>query len=290
MKNIVFAITRYKYDSYIDYLALIQVSGFPTCFVDEIDFNSDNIYIISPINGEFRPHIDNQKSKYKKRCKIIWWNLERPIEVDPSVLEKTTGVYASDFSQADFLDKYLDQVWLSDRNFATRIKNVGFDKVQFVPMGSDAGLMYSKEIAMYTNYDLIHLSYLTPRRESIIRQLKDKYTIADNSFITESRNYRLKRTKAMLNIHKTDHKLIEPLRLALASAYSMPYFSEESIDNFPYKPNYDMMQFPYSTLVEGVKAGLADQRKLNQLGLNLYRTGCEEFRFKNNILQACEGV
>ena len=69
--------TRYQYDSYIDFFRLAELSSFETIYVDELDVSQDGVYITAPVNGEWRPHIDNQ-SKKARNAHLILWNLERP--------------------------------------------------------------------------------------------------------------------------------------------------------------------------------------------------------------------
>ncbi len=39
------------YRSYVDYWKLVELSKFDTCELDEVDRDSDNTYIFSPVNG-----------------------------------------------------------------------------------------------------------------------------------------------------------------------------------------------------------------------------------------------
>src|SRR5690242_6857119 len=85
MSEILFCRTRYFYHSYQDLWKLVELSGFPSCYIDEIDLRADKIFIVPTINGEFRGHIQNQLASLNgepKRAKIIWCNCERPIEVN----------------------------------------------------------------------------------------------------------------------------------------------------------------------------------------------------------------
>lgn len=70
MSNIIFAKTRHVYQSYDDFWRLVALSGFETCYVDEIDHNRDATYIFTPTNGETLNGWD------RGRARIIWWDLE----------------------------------------------------------------------------------------------------------------------------------------------------------------------------------------------------------------------
>ena len=76
--NTIFAKTRYVYDSYTDYWRLVELSGFPICYVDEMDvYNPANIYIISPMNGEIYDFM-NIARRVDHISTLYQWNLERP--------------------------------------------------------------------------------------------------------------------------------------------------------------------------------------------------------------------
>ena len=77
--EIIFALTRHEYDSYRDYRELVKLGNFQQCFVDEVDFSRpDTFYIVSPINGEWRPHRDKHKSSRPYNARVALWDLERP--------------------------------------------------------------------------------------------------------------------------------------------------------------------------------------------------------------------
>ena len=106
MPDIVFAMTRYRYETYCDYYKVVELSGFETCYVDEIDFTRRALYIVSPLNGEYRPHRDNHRNE-QQNAKLVTWCLERP---GPDGLP---GFYRAN---KEVLDQgYFDEVWLSDR-------------------------------------------------------------------------------------------------------------------------------------------------------------------------------
>ena len=83
MSDPIFVKTRYHYDSYSDFWKLVELSGFKTVYIDEIDFSEECLYILSPMNGEYRPFVDsklgdNSRCRSSRKCVIYLWNLERP--------------------------------------------------------------------------------------------------------------------------------------------------------------------------------------------------------------------
>ena len=189
--------------SYTDYWDLVKLAEFPVCYVDEIDFESDNIYICSPINGEY----NIQK---KRKCKLIHWLLERP-------------------SEGLKVDDRFDETWISDRWFASLVPTA-----KYVTLGTDYRLRKG-DLLHKKKYDFIHLSYLTDRRKRVIDDLAGRgFSFAPNSW-GEERHIALCSSNAMLALHQDEYPVIEPLRYALASAYHLPILAEFSRDFYPFK-------------------------------------------------------
>ena len=105
------------YDSYTDYWRMIDLSGFSRCELSEIDFESDNIYLYSPSNGNADATFTQEAAKTRK-CKIILINLERPRWED-GILK---GCEVPDF---------VDEMWICDRQYFEWAKmfNPGKEKI-----------------------------------------------------------------------------------------------------------------------------------------------------------------
>lgn len=71
MSNILFARPRHDYGSYADFYRLIELSGYPLVYFDEIDTASDNCYIMTMINGE-----NHAPERWQgARARLILWDL-----------------------------------------------------------------------------------------------------------------------------------------------------------------------------------------------------------------------
>jgi hypothetical protein len=74
--DIIFARTRWNYESYVDYWDLVELSNFPIVWLDEMDLSKiGTTYIVSPMNGEFLPYMEQNKGRVSE---VMLWNLERP--------------------------------------------------------------------------------------------------------------------------------------------------------------------------------------------------------------------
>ncbi len=278
MREPIFARTDYHYDSYQDFWRLVEASGFKTCTVGKMDLESDNVYITTPINGEHRPHITHRRSILKgpQKAKIISWNLERPdggrfAEKDPAAAVKE--VYTDLF-------KYFDAVWASDRYLATMPDD---PRSLYVVLGSHQDLADGDQPFPGFSYDVAHMSYVTDRRKTILGTLGLRQ--APNGW-GRDRDGTLRRTRAMLNIHQTKSPVSEPLRIAVAAAYRMPYLTEECQDLYPLKDGETCLSAPYGALQAKVKEWLSGD--ISRIGHNLYKLLVEDMPFRKGVMEGLE--
>lgn len=270
--GIIFAKTRHKYDPYVDFWNLVEFSGFPLVYVDEMDlYNSDNIYITAPCNGDWEAHIQNHTDH---TAKLIHWNLERPGE-------GTVESYATD-GKKTIERRLFDEIIVSDRQLAA---DTGFT---YVPLGSHAKL---GQPADDKRFDVTHLMCYSPRRAFLFDYLTpltnyNGMSIAPNGW-GEQRHKSLQQSRFMLSIHQDEHKYIEPLRFALAVAYGLPIIVEESYDSFPYNPGSGEITVLSGTPIKRLDRIVANMRKdysrYRSAGLMLRNKMCGEWSFRNCI-------
>ncbi len=282
MMEIVFANTRYEYDSYTDYRRLVELAGFRRCYIDEIDVRNPYIYIVSPINGEFRPHIDNHRDKEKK-CKIVYWCLERP-----GSLGKFQE-FAN--SNKELLDKeYIDEVWISDRWVVHEHHD---PRVKFVIMGSDHRLCpnddFGWKFANRKKHDYIHLSYQTYRRSVIMDRFRvdHKMREAANCWPPE-RDDALRYSKFFINLHQDEVDMQEPLRVALCASYGLPYICEHCIDPYPLQKNVHYLDIAYSKFKDSfVAINNHTYAPYMKMGQKLHNLLCYKHKFADEVRKAC---
>lgn len=270
----VFARTRYAYDSYSDFWRLVELSGFETCYTDEIDLAREAVYIVTPINGELRPHISHRKSILEgpQRAGIVVWSLERP---DSGDLKGKSIEQAITESNSEILN-YVTRIWTSDRWVASIDP-----RSNHVILGSHPELCQGPKGD--PQYDLIHLSYVISRRRGIYDGLQSAgLRIAGNCWGAD-RDWSLRITKAMLNVHQTPAPIMEPLRIAIAAAYRLPYLSEFTQDPYPLEEGVSFLQAEY----EGLRCSVLEWMKedLAPIGEALHQRLCIETTFKIGVLK-----
>jgi hypothetical protein len=209
MSDVIFVRPHYDYDSYGDMYRLIELSGYPLVFYEDIDRDSDNFYILTVINGEIGPDGwgDNP------RCTIglldIEWRLKESSYEWPD----------SDLT----LPKGVTRLFAADKWYAERIG------AQYVPMGSHPGLAGTAR--MDETFDIATMCYIWGRRGNVVAGLQERgVTIAPNGWGDE-RDALLKSSSGVLHIHQhAKVHTVAPLRYAIAAAWHLPLISESVYD------------------------------------------------------------
>lgn len=268
---ITFVRTRHKYDSYTDFFRLVELAEFPTIYVDEVDVSQHGVFIVAPMNGEWRPHIDNQEGRIRN-AHLVLWNLERPSGSSGSI-----GYYGE--ANRDLIyNRHVDEVWVSDRRLADETT------LRYVTLGShkDLGAVGSIE---EKHYSLVHMSYVVPRRETILKEFVDK-RMAPNAWPPQRHNI-LKKSKFAVNIHQDQHPFQEPLRFALFAAYGLPIISETILDSFPYSEE-TMVFSIYDHMVTNIKNILGDEdyNHYYQMGIKARELMTETYEFGKMVKEA----
>lgn len=261
MSTVIFCRTTHHYQPYDDFFRLVELSGYPIINVDAIDVDSDNVYIVTPLNGQW-----NQGWK-NPRARIIHYDLEWRLDGDYPVVP---GVA---------------ETWVGDKWYAERVG------AKYVPIYSHPGLTL-RPVTAYANrktlYDVALLMYREPhRRVKVLNDLRDTGISSSPDGWDWQRHLSLITSKAFLFIHQHDHALtIAPLRYTVAAAYQMPVISENVWNSGVLMNGEHVIFTPYNEIVQTVR-GLKDNRlRLAQLGEALYNKMCVENTFKTGIERA----
>lgn len=262
--DIVFAKTRHFYQSYSDYYRLVELAGYPVCYVDEIAADdASKCYIFSPLNGE------TQQGWPDAKASIIHLDLEYHLPA-PGVEQWNVSVRPPGVSR----------VWIPDPWLAR------YHNAEYVILGSDPRLNPEPERREPKTYDVAFVGYRDVyRRQVILQQLAALgVTIAPNGWGNE-RHEALLRSSAYLQIHQWDNiPAISPQRWCVAAAYKLPVISEKLADNGAFGYSH-MLTSEYKYLAEFVQLWTRrnDPRGLENFGLALYSFLCEEHTFRKTI-------
>lgn len=248
------------YDGYWDWKHLAELSGYPTIWLNEIDPESDNTYILSPLNGDWTHGWQDPKAR------LILHDLEWRL---------SEGGHAWDKSEL-VVPPGVAEVWASDKWYAD------ITGAKYVPLGSHPGLVQNEAPAS-EQYDATFQAYIWGRRNHMEDLLKTAGVSIAPSKWNPDRDALLKSTTAMLHVHQWDAiHTIAPLRFAIAAAYGLPLISEQVqqrsiFDGVALFTTYDAMPDYVKTLVKRYPD------KLREHGAALHELLCVEHSFRKNV-------
>lgn len=260
--TIVVSRTRHVYDSYTDFYRLVDAAEFPTCFVDEIDLASDHTYIFTPINGEVMPRLPAWRDR---RCKIVWWNLERP--GDDTLASSLEAVKGS-----------VDAVWVSDRAYAAL-----HQALSYVPVASHVKF---GSVSSERKFDVCHLAYIYGRRAEVVGALVGNgIRVAPQAYGRAAQDQIVARSHLMLNMHQYDSMfIVAPIRFAVAASYAISVVSEHYADELAHP--LSIARAPLATLAATCIALLREPDRLREHGQWLHAKLCIETDFGREVIRA----
>lgn len=261
VSKIIFCKTRYQdigYVSYSDLWRLVELSGYKTIYVDELDPYSDNTYIVTPLNSEWLNGWNNPTAQII-HLEMEWRWDERATWKEPPGVKR---------------------VWHIDKWFADQF---GFE---YVPIGSDERLNeLGTQYPSQKRYDVAVLSYQTHRRQLITAQLENLgLRLAPISGIWgRLRSDILLSSYAMVHTHQVDNAPgIASLRWAIAAAHHLPMISE-TVNNRGIFGYSCMVQADYPHLAAFTLNMLKDKMRLSDYGEALHSLLCVENTFRKVI-------
>lgn len=250
MPDVIFAKPRWDYKSYTDYWRLVELAGYPLIYIDEIDPQSDNVYIFS------QPPTDWHHGWPDAKARIIYYSLEWYLDVD---YRSIPGV----------------ECWSPDAWYAERTG------MRYVPMGGDARLNPEPNY----KFEPVHVATLWApsgnRYTPMGSMVEAGVTIAPNAW-DDDRHKVLQAAYAMIHAHQwADVPTIAPQRFALAAAYHLPLISE-TLGNAGVFDNA-VMQTTGKDMGRFIVDARQQSTPLRKAADRLYKLMCEELTFKKGI-------
>ena len=264
MSSVYFVRTRHKYDSCEDWFTLAALSGYPVIYLDEMDTESDNVYIFTPLSGE------NNHGWQNPRCEIILWDGEWRLK------ESDYAWTESDLT----IPPGVSRVWASDKWYAEKIG------AQYVPIGSHPGLSGAATVTNGETWDVASLSYRTGRRNAVFGRMHDKgLTLAPNAWGDE-RDAILKASSCVVHVHQHERiPTVAPLRYAIAAAWHKPLISERVYNTGIFNDN--VLYADFDVLADYTELMLRRYPELLQAKADeLHDTLCASNTFKSFIEKA----
>ena len=258
MTAIIFAKPRHEYASYRDLYALIDLSGFPTCYIDEIDPASDNAYIITILNGELP-----EGGYPDARAKIVLYDLEWHLDGIPPL--QNVDVWAAD-------------KWYSERLGA-----------RYVPMGSHPKLC-AEMTPKQDVYDVAFFGYFdgVPRRQVIRQQLIQRgVKVSPTGAWGAERHALLRNSAAFLHVHQLEGApTIAPLRMVVAAAYALPVITETVADAGIFAKHIAQADYGSIAYQTAVATQTQWEHDLLPKAMSLHQKLCIDFTFRRSVESA----
>jgi hypothetical protein len=233
---------------------LVELAGFPTCFVDEIDAASDNTYILPVRNGEWP-----QDGWPGARARIIHYHAEYHVHYDP-----LPGV----------------GLWSPDAWHAEKIGG------RYVPMGSDARLMHGPDTRYAHDYDVAFLGYMIPRRTDVLSGLAQRgVRVSPTSAWGDERHKVLTHATTYLHVHQEGSAPAVPaLRMVVAAAYSIPVVMETPARRGIFQYGH-MLTSDHAHLAEFTELWAVRSKGpfLAAFGSSLHETLCRDLTFRRSV-------
>lgn len=255
MSNVIFAVPRTEYGSYQDMYALIALSGYSTCYIDEIQPDSDNAYIITVRNGEIGAGWAGA------RASIYLYDLEWRREPQPPI----PGV---------------KECWSCDKWQAK------LTSMKYVPVGGHAGLKPDAPAVNAEPFDVAYLAYMTHRRQRIYGELQARgVKLSPTSAWGAQRHAILSNSKVYAHIHQHDDIPAVPgLRLVVAAAYKLPFVTEICADAGGFS-DY-IIPWSYGELADNLTGWVGREAKFGAFqasGERLHDFLCHEYTFRAGV-------
>jgi len=253
MTDPIFVRTRHIYESYADLWELVDLAGFPTVYVDEIDPASDNTYILIVRNGEWP-----EGGWAGQRARFIHWHCEYHVDYEP-----VPGI----------------ELWSPDAWHAEKIGG------RYVPMGGDARLAHGPD-TRHAEYDVAYLGYMVNRRSDVLSGLAQRgVRVSPTSAWGDERHKVLRHSTAYLHVHQEGSApAIPALRMVVAAAYSLPVISERPAARGVFHDGY-MLTSDHAHLAEFAYMWSVKERGafLQSFGDSLHSLLCRELTFRKSV-------
>lgn len=262
LPNVYFVATDFYlqggYASYRDFFKLVELSGYPIIPLSQLDPQSDNTYIVTPLNDEWMAGWPGALARII-HLELEWrWDWRADVDTPPGVAE----------------------VWAGDRWFAGSIG------ARYVPLGSHLGLNTEARIQrpQHPLHDVALMMYRDPpRRAKIVAELKQHGLHISDDGWGEDRSVSLIQSRCMVAIHQLDNMpAVAPLRMCIAAAHRLPVISEKVNDAGIF--NGLLYQAPYADLASYTRMIVRDPyNSLTQIGEALYQLLCVQHTFRKSI-------
>ncbi len=229
-------------DSYTDLFHMVDLWGYKRCTMNEVDYQSDNVYICTFKDGAADSSFSSKEAKARK-CKIVLFQLEWPEWKDGELhFPEWAG------EQYNIMGAWMwaDEIWVSDKyvmNLMHRFNPSQAHRFRYVFLGGHPGFGAQGYDERELLFEAVHISYLTGARGikyEMLRQGQPNTFWAPNGWGKE-REFALLHSRWGVNLHQGEMPVITPQRFMIFASYCLPILTEFCADPSPYVVFQDAM-------------------------------------------------
>jgi len=225
--------------SYTDYYLMAKMWGYKTCLLNEVDYQSENIYICSFKDGAADSSFSSAEAKARK-CKIVLHQLEWCEWHNGELMfpEWTDGDKTYN-RMGEWI--WADEIWVSDHylyNLMRRFNPKNFHRFRYVFLGGhpDFGIAPAEKVKLEIKWEAVHISYLTGMRGQKYEFMR---VVNGNNFWGpngwgDDRHQALLHARYGVNLHQGKLPVITPQRFMIFASYSLPILTDHCEDPRPY--------------------------------------------------------
>lgn len=224
-------------ESYTDLYHMVDLGGYKRCTFNEVDFQSDNVYICCFKDGMADASFSSAEAKARK-CKVILWQLEW-MEWKEGELHFPEWAGEKYNIMGEWM--WADEIWMSDKHAIDlmRIFNPKqFPRFRYVFLGGhpDFGISPEEKAETEILWEAVHMAYMTGMRGQKYEFMR---VVNGNSFWGpdgwgERRHQGLLHARYGINLHQGHLPVITPQRFMFFASYSLPILTEYCADPSPY--------------------------------------------------------
>jgi hypothetical protein len=273
-------------ESYTDLFHMVDLWGYKRCDYNQIDYQSDSIYVCTFKDGMADSAFSSPEAKARK-CKIVLHQLEWAEWKDGGLIFPE---WAGEKYNLMFEFLWADEIWFSDKwmyQMVGRFNPKQFNRCRYVFLGGhpEFGISPDDKAAIPVLWEAVHLSYLTGMRGQKYEFLRQ---VNGNSFWGpqgwgDERHRALAHARYGVNLHQGQMPVITPQRFMFFASYSLPILTDYCGDPSPYMVFQDALNH-----FEPSKTSVANKELREEAVRHNYDLVTRRQTFKSEVDKAVE--
>ncbi len=238
--------------SYVDLFHMVDLWGYKRCGYREVNYQSDNIYVVTFKDGTSDATFSSEEAKARK-CKIVLWQIEW-MEWKDGELHFPEWAGEKYNIMGEWM--WADEIWMSDKHAIKLIEIFNptqAHRFRYVFLGGHPDFGAQDYDGREKLWEAVHISYLTGfrgQKYEFLRAVNGNTFWGPNGW-GEDRHKALLNARWGINLHQGEMPVITPQRFMIYASYSLPILTEYCANPSPYIVFQDAMNHfqPHKTAV-----------------------------------------